>query len=331
MMTDMLAAEVSRHYGLGTPVTLPSAVTGGLLHHLYRLETNKGRYAVKVLDAGILQKPGVRNEFRRAERIANLFAKAGVPTVTALDIEGDTVQDVGEGTVIVFPWLDGDMLSFHPVTTEQARHIGAVLGHMHALDLQVPGLPMPALSTYADAHWETQVQQAHTADIEWANDPTSLLAELRAWNRFAQEGYAGVGSRGVVSHGDLDQKNVLWQDNTPWLIDWESVGLVNPVQEVIGAALSWSGQTIGPPEQAVFAVLLQGYRRHADLPAGVGRAALQGCLGNWLHWLEPNMRRSLPNSGADTAGQAAGAHEVKQTLILLRALAANIETWASWC
>ncbi len=331
MMTDMLTAEVCRRYGLGTPVTPLSAVTGGLLHRLYRLETDKGRYAVKVLDADVLRKPGVRDEFRRAEHIAALFAEADVPAVTALAVKGDTVQDVGEGTVIVFPWLDGDMLPFYPVTTEQARQIGAVLGRMHTLNLQVPGLPMPAFSTYADAHWETLVRQAHAADMEWANDPASLLVELRAWNRLAQEGYGGIGSRWVVSHGDLDQKNVLWKDDTPYLIDWESAGLVSPALEVIGAALSWSGQTIGPPNQAVFAALLHEYCRHADLPAGVGRAALQGCLGNWLHWLEPNMRRSLPTSGADAAGQNAGAHEVKQTLAPLRALAANIEVWAAWC
>ena len=280
MMSDTLAVQVCRRYGLGMSVTLPSVVTGGLLHRMYRLETDQGCYAVKILDAGIMRKPGVQDEFRRAERIAKLFASAGVPAVTALDLEGDTVQDVGEATVIVFPWLDGYMLPFGPVTIEQARHIGAVLGRIHALDLQVPGLPLPVFSTYADAHWEALVRQAASASMEWADDPASLLIELRAWNGLAQEGYAGVGSRWVVSHGDLDQKNVLWQDDeTPYLIDWESAGLVNPVLEVIGAALSWSGQTIGPPEQAVFTALLREYCRHADLPAGVGRAALQGCVG----------------------------------------------------
>lgn len=332
MMSKALLTDVSHRYGLGTPVAPSQAVIGGLLHRMYRLETKKGCFAVKVLNPDIMQKPGIRDEFRRAEHIAAMFADAGLPAITALAVESDTIQDVGEATVIVFPWVEGKMLSPQPASVDQAHRIGMVLGLMHTLNLQIPGLPIPEFHTYPNAHWEALIWHAHDSKRIWADKPESLLADLYAWNRLARQGYEGVRSHWVVSHGDLDQKNVLWrEDHTPWLIDWESVGLVNPALEVIGAVLSWSGQTVGPPEQTVFAALLRGYRNYADLPADVGRAALQGCIGNCLHWLEPNMRRSLPDAGADAEGQKAGLREVEQTLTLLRALAANISVWATWC
>ncbi len=332
MMSDIFAADVCHRYRLGTLIVSPQLVTGGLLHRMYRLETNKGCFAVKVLDAGIMQKPGIRDEFRRSEHIATIFASEGLPAVTALAVEQDMVQDVDEATVIVFPWMDGEMLSPKPVTIDQAQQIGTVLGRMHTLDLQVSSLPIPEFHTYPDAHWESLIRRAEAAKMLWAEEPESLLADLYTWNRLARQGYDDVEGRWVVSHGDLDQKNVLWQDDhTPWLIDWESVGLVNPALEVIGAALSWSGQMVGPPEQTIFMALLEGYRRNSDLPHDMGRAALQGCIGNWLHWLEPNMKRSLPGSGADLDGREAGIREVRQTLSLLRALAANIDAWAAWC
>lgn len=49
-----------------------------------------------------------------------------------------------------------------------------------------------------------------------------------------------LNSESVLSHGDIDQKNVLWnQDNSPTVIDWEAAGYVNPMVELFTAALYW--------------------------------------------------------------------------------------------
>ncbi|MBX3708737.1 MAG: phosphotransferase [Gammaproteobacteria bacterium] len=49
----------------------------------------------------------------------------------------------------------------------------------------------------------------------------------------------------IVSHGDLDQLNVLWDTaGQPILIDWESVRKINPTREIIPTSLSWSGMGI---------------------------------------------------------------------------------------
>jgi|SRR5579871_543091 len=332
MIEEAFWSDVCNRYGLGSLTERPQSVTGGLLHRMYRLSTSQGYFAVKVLNPDIMKKPKVRNEYRRSEHIASTVAEAGIPAITAIAVEGDTVQDFGASSVMLYPWVEGKMLSPNPASADQARQIGTILGRMHALDLQIPGLPTPEFHIYPDAHWATLVQQAEAASTMWTHDPESLLADLYAWNRLARQGYDDVESHWVVSHGDLDQKNVLWQhDNTPWLVDWESVGLTHPALEAVGAALNWSGQTVEPPLKAAFTALLEGYRTQAELASDVGYAALQGCLGNWLHWLEPNMRRSLPDGSADPQEKMLAAREVVQTLTLLRSLASNLSTWAEWC
>ena len=44
----------------------------------------------------------------------------------------------------------------------------------------------------------------------------------------------------VISHRDLDPKNVMWNYNKPVLIDWESAGYINPMQDLIETAIYWS-------------------------------------------------------------------------------------------
>ena len=46
----------------------------------------------------------------------------------------------------------------------------------------------------------------------------------------------------VISHRDLDLRNILWDKNDePVIIDWESCGLINPTSETIDTAWYWAG------------------------------------------------------------------------------------------
>lgn len=49
----------------------------------------------------------------------------------------------------------------------------------------------------------------------------------------------------VVSHGDLDHKNVLWdKSGHPIVIDWEFARKLNPTYEELLEGLDWSGITL---------------------------------------------------------------------------------------
>ena len=64
-----------------------------------------------------------------------------------------------------------------------------------------------------------------------------------------------------MSHGDLDQKNVLWDANdVPILIDWESARRLNPLCEIVNASLDWSGITTSHFDEALFTQMLKVYQ-----------------------------------------------------------------------
>jgi thiamine kinase-like enzyme len=57
----------------------------------------------------------------------------------------------------------------------------------------------------------------------------------------------------IVSHGDLDQKNVLWgSSNNPILIDLESTCKINPTYDIINTAFYWIGITSNFDESLFF-------------------------------------------------------------------------------
>lgn len=134
----------------------------------------------------------------------------------------------------------------------------------------------------------------------------------------------------VVSHRDLVVKNVLWRPGKkPAVIDWESGGLVNPMWELVDAALNWCGQTSGHPDRARFQALISAYREVTPLDQTMFEPAFVGCLGARMEWLEFNMQRSLdPATPADEKTLA--AKEVRGTLadiVTLSSQRAEFHVW----
>ncbi len=330
-MNRQMLEKLYELYALGTPLGAPQRVTGGLLHHMYRIRTTHGDFAVKVLNPTVMGYADVRAKFRLSERIAAAVSAAQLPVIGAIESCGDVIHDVGSATVMLFPWIDGFTLSASSTEPAHAHQIGSILGRIHGLRLHFAELhaPLPAPDFVEEpseaADWIMLLDKGEQQQSVWAAQVRELLPEILLWKSLSEKAKQLLPDRWVISHGDLDQKNVLWFDNhTPWLIDWECAGYVQPAIEAVGAALDWSGQAEGHPNAATFEAFLQGYRRETPLAAKQVRCGLQAYMGNWCGWLKFNMQRSLGLVTADAAEQLLGTREISKTLMLLDVARAHL-------
>jgi len=326
-------ARLCTLFRLGEPLDEPQAVHGGMLHRLWRLHTTQGIFAVKQLNPVITRKAGIRDEYRLTERIAEAMATSGVPAAVALKGEGDggTVQEIGAATFMVYNWIEGETLSTKAVDPERTRLIGTLLARMHSLPQHFPELVSPDWESFSEDEWDMLTFQASDRDIPWTPQVRQALPLLIEWSKLDAEANKVLRRTFVVSHRDLDQKNVLWRDAlSPVVVDWEAAGLTNPTMDVVGAALSWSGQNVQPPREESFHALLEGYVTAGGTIRDPGIIAIHGVIGNWLGWLLFNMHRSLGESVNSEEERLLGVRETTRTLATLRALASNAETWARW-
>ena len=119
----------------------------------------------------------------------------------------------------------------------------------------------------------------------------------------------------VISHGDLDHKNVLWDKaGEPLLIDWESARRLNPTYELLLEALDWGGITAhfetGPFVAFLEAYLDAGGRIVADEIPAVADAI----QGTWVEWLLFNV------------GRAVGLHDPHQRAVGLLQVDLSVST-----
>lgn len=116
----------------------------------------------------------------------------------------------------------------------------------------------------------------------------------------------------VISHGDLDQKNVLWDSNNHQiLIDWESACKINPTYDIINTAFYWSGITTDF-NKVLFFKMIDAYQEAGGIinPQHT-TAALHGTF-SWIGWLMYNIERSC--SHGESEQKTLGIQQVNQTM-----------------
>jgi Ser/Thr protein kinase RdoA (MazF antagonist) len=329
-MNTLSLEALCERFQLGKPLAQPLPVAGGTLHRIWHITTSQGDFAVKQLNPAIIGKPGMRARYRLTERIAAAMAAQGIPAVTARTRAGWPVQTIAGVSMLVFPWVEGTILPPSPADPAQARLIGACLGQIHALHLDIPGLELPTWRVFRDDDWVLLARRGAERQLPWAERLREMLRDIRWWNLLAKEANKRLWSHLVISHGDLNQKNVLWPDATSFaIVDWDAAGLINPTVDLAGTALAWSGQTAGEPDEASFRAVIEGYHSAGGVALESADDALASSLGNWLEWLEVNLRRSLREAIAPEE-QALAIREIVTTLTTLQTLSENMGLWAAW-
>jgi len=304
--------------GLGR-LTAVSPLSGGFLHKMFRLETEKGVFAAKALDPGIMTRPAAPGNFRFSETVTRRAMEAGLPALPAIPVDGDVLIRTGEQFWMLFPWQDGRSLRPDEVTPAHAEKIGGILGRLHSL-LPAPD-EAPDLPVY---HWE----QFCGLNMPWSGTFAQMLSLLRQWTDEGRAALLLLSSGRVMSHRDLDPKNVLWNGGDPCIIDWEAAGPVHPLQEMAETALCWSDD--GKNEEALGA-FLAGYRKYAVPDPALTDAALSAVILGRLDWLYYNLGRSLGAEGADEESRTVGVQQTELTLKGLAGLQNTLPLLKRYC
>lgn len=318
-----------RYAGLGELVSEPSPVSGGLLHRMFRLNTSSGNYAVKMLNPNIMKRETALANYINSERIAK-FLSDRIPVLPAKTIDGRAIQHLNGQFYLIFDWLEGVALASHEIENGHCRKIGGILAEIHHTDAHPLNLPKEKAVVPAAIDWHPYAIKGKEDCIPWAEEFTSSLVDLDTWYTGAVKAADYLTSYAVISHRDLDPKNVLWLQNKPVIIDWESAGYIHPAQDLIETSIYWSQDRNGEIMKVKFFAFLEGYRMNGGrVGSDWNRVLTNGFLGK-LEWLEYNLKRSLWIECADEEEQKLGAEQVIYTLKELRDYANQIPVLLSW-
>jgi aminoglycoside phosphotransferase (APT) family kinase protein len=267
-------------------------VPGKASNRVYRLDTDRGSFAVKQLNLDHRWRSRHDDVFR-FEHAA--FA-AGIPMPEPIAADAE---------VLVHRWVEADEVPEEPVSRAFAFEIGEILARLHALDVEWPREPT---DDPTPRDWPELAERASTSGQPWAHELAGKVDVFGAIARFVDtcERPGPV----VLTHRDIHPWNLLARDGRPVVLDWEISGRLDLAGELGSTALSLSkGRDFDDIDRAVFRSVLDGYVAGGGAVPPAGPSWFVFMIGGWLGFTARNIRRCVTGVETDTGPELEECHE----------------------
>ena len=298
--------ELFQQLKLGDVIEEPMRVTGGLLHHMYKVSTNDKCYAVKALNPIIMKREPAMGHYIYSEAFARHAYNNGINSVPALEFNEKVVHHCRNQHYLVFPWIEAKTLKSEHIDQSVCHRIGALLEKIHTLNYEI----VKEESILVDSiDWDRYIPLASKSI--WFDEFSASLEQIKIIESKAINALENNRSN-VISHRDLDPKNVMWlESKEPLVIDWESAGPVNDALELLEVALYWSS---GGRNKLEFQSVIQAYIEMKGIDLSKMADSLYAINDGKLKWLDYNIKRSLGIESSNEEEQLLGTKEVISTL-----------------
>lgn len=313
---------------LGELISEPKALQGGLLHKMYEIQTTGGKYAIKALNPQIMLRATAMKNYINSELIATMVSKT-VPVAAAVVFHGKTIQTIEEQCYLIFKWEEGKSLAQSEIKITHCEKIAAILAGIHNTDFSSLKLDKEPLTAEEPVEWKDYLEKGKQRSSVWADMLEDNMSALYIWNHesIAASNLLPID---VISHRDLDSKNVMWKENQPLLIDWEAAGYTNSVQDVLETAIYWSKDEHEIINKRKILTFLQVYKSKCPSFQANWEIALKRGSSGSIGWLEYNMKRSLGIECTGVEEQELGTQQVIKTLHELRQYADTAQQLLEW-
>lgn len=266
-MPAPVAAAVLAAFGLPGQVLGLAQVDGAWSNQVYRLVTTSGVFAVKHL-----RNPWADARWQDWLAAAWEFELLAFARGVAMP---EPIPSASDGGPVA--WVPS-----HGTVAEEGTPIPVRLHRW------VEG--SPALSTATADAWPELAARAAGAPPgfrrHWADQIMSVWPAVR---QIAELARVPADAPEVMTHGDVDQKNVVLSAAGPVLCDWDVAMPMQPRRELADVAMSMAGLTSPPVARQV----IRAYRAAGAPVPDLGPADLAQALLASLDWVEFNISRAV--------------------------------------
>ena len=308
-MIENLLVKLVRMCGLGEIIADVEAVSGGLMHRMYKVITDSGVYAVKHLNSEIMKRPDAHANYARAEKIEGILENSDVSIVPAMVIGGNKMQKIDDQFFYVFRWQEGNIADWNHISNEMCFKAGNILGRIHAIEPRNIEYQTPEISHIDWSGYVLKAKEENSVIASLLEDNEGLLVCVESELNKAR---ASLPAMLCLSNEDMDPKNIMWDNGIPWMIDLECLDYGNPISHVMQLALQWSGIVTCKMNVDNMIAFFDGYLEAYD-NCFRGYSDVVGVAYTWVEWLEYNIQRALGKC-MDEAERELGISEVRNTM-----------------
>lgn len=305
--------DFCKEYNLGTVKNI-TKLTGGLMHKMFKAETDKNIYVIKVLNKEVMNREEAYNNFVISETISNLAKENNIPVSSAIKINENYLTKYQDFYYMVFIYIEGKTLQDNEITIKHCQEIGKLLAKIHSLDYKKINLEMEKIEYKKLYDFEGYTLELKFKDMSYQKEYLKNYKKHNSLLKRANERFNNSNNTFTICHRDMDPKNVMWKNNKPIVIDWESATLANPHRELLEDALCWSGFLSNNFEEEKFLAVFKSYQEERNIKDIDWYDVICGNLVGRFGWLKYNLERSLGIKSNDQEEMILAEKEVLKTI-----------------
>lgn len=325
---ELLACAL-REFGIHHEVVSVTDVGRAWSNRVWSVRTSAGHFAVKEL-LNPWNDPMWREWLDQAIRFERRATEAGVHAPAQLvTAAGEALVDLNARTFRAHVWVENaEPCPGGPVTESIARSVARDLATMHALQA-VPARDdvFPTATTATCDGWPELVAELRRRGSSYADAAGAIEGEVTTIRDWLLR-RTSCQNDTFMSHGDVDQKNLLLADGAVWLVDWDVAAPWSPAEEAMRTAISLAGWR----DPTVVDTFLSAYVSEGGGPFAPDATLLAQDLVIGLDWLDRCVRIAAgllpadPRRRAEARQQAASGLHALPTRVRI---AADLPHWTT--
>ena len=269
--------KISKQLNLGDYIC-SEAINGGFTNKMYKLTTNQGIFAIKMINADNIQKnPLLLDQIEHSEEIANIALQNGVNAISALKINNQFIQDIAGMKFLVYKWSNGKILLTKELTLEHVAKTAIQLARLHHIKVD----NKPLINKYLKIDFYKYYNLLKDNQEEWSE----------------------------LFRNNIDYLCTLYNDVIPYVIDWETATIDHPMLDFFNSAWFLTNDVQSDKYQVFVKKYLEIMPFEDDFNIVINAAIIEEC-----NWLEFSLKRALKMHSRDQTEIELGKASIKSSL-----------------
>jgi thiamine kinase-like enzyme len=225
----------------------------------------------------------------------------------------NSILEIENEYFMIFDWVDAKSIFPPDIKENHCEKIGEILGKIHShkiVDIEI----RKNYDKFKIFNFDKYLKLGIKFNTVWVNEFSKGIDFIKLINNKICTNSDILLKNTVLSHKDMDPKNVLWNNDEPYIIDWESAGLVNPYQELLTMLLYWCTNQLNELDDTKFNIFYNSYKKFNNCLNVNWDIIILSVYYSKLEWLDYSLKRSLGIEASSNEEKKIGTNQVLYTL-----------------
>ena len=281
-------------------------ITGGLTNKMYKLITDSGEFAIKVINQdNLLNNPNLYNKIEKSEEIANIAFNNNINSVCAIKYNDKYIQEIDGNNILIYKWCNGIILKTCELTLEHVRLLAKELAKLHSIKVS----DKVDIIKYNKIDYRKYYKLLKDNNEEWSLLFREKIDDLVKLYDKVYDSYLKLSNQISYVHKDFNRRNVLWNNNIPYIIDWETATIDNPSIDFFNSAWFLTNDV----QKDKYDVFASEYFSIMKLEDSINISTYASIIEE-CNWLEFSLKRALSMHSNDIEEIKLGKNSINGSL-----------------